>query len=208
MRPKHGEHVCGDCLSDFETEDGRLCLLLSDGMGSGEGAHRESAMAVRLLERFLRAGIDAAPALRTVNSALTLRAETTDSFTTIDLLSLSLQSGEGELYKYGAAPSYIKRGGKVRRLSSRGLPAGLQSGDMPPETVRVQLQRGSFFVMVTDGVADSTDDEWLQNLLAGWEGDNPQLLAAAILADSREKRGETDDASVLALYLPGGAQEV
>ncbi|MBQ5442736.1 MAG: SpoIIE family protein phosphatase, partial [Oscillospiraceae bacterium] len=114
----------------------------------------------------------------------------------------------GELYKYGAAPSYIKRGGKVRRLSSRGLPAGLQSGDMPPETVRVQLQRGSFFVMVTDGVADSTDDEWLQNLLAGWEGDNPQLLAAAILADSREKRGETDDASVLALYLPGGAQEV
>lgn len=208
MRPKHGEHVCGDCLSDFETENGRLCLLLSDGMGSGEGAHRESAMAVRLLERFLRAGIDAAPALRTVNSALTLRAETTDSFTTIDLLSLSLQSGEGELYKYGAAPSYIKRGGKVRRLSSRGLPAGLQSGDMPPETVRVQLQRGSFFVMVTDGVADSTDDEWLQNLLAGWEGDNPQLLAAAILADSREKRGETDDASVLALYLPGGAQEV
>ena len=74
---------------------------------------------------------------------------------------------------------------------------------------RVRLERGSFFVMITDGVADSADDEWLQNLLAGWEGDNPQLLASAILADSREHCGETDDASVLALYLPeDGAQAV
>ena len=70
------------------TEDGTLCLLLSDGMGCGEAAQRESSMAVRLLERFLRAGIDAPPALKTLNSALSLRAESTDSFTTVDLLTL------------------------------------------------------------------------------------------------------------------------
>ena len=64
--------------------------------------------------------------------------------------------------------------------------------------------------MLTDGVADSTDDEWLQNLLAGWEGENPQLLASAILADSAERRGGMDDALCMALYIPegGGAQEV
>lgn len=48
--------------------------------------------------------------------------------------------------------------------------------------------------MLSDGVADSLDDEWLQNLLAGWEGHDPQQLVAAILADSMEKRGGTDDA--------------
>ena len=211
LRPKRGERVSGDSAAHFETEDGTLCLLLSDGMGCGEAAQRESSMAVRLLERFLRAGIDAPPALKTLNSALSLRAESTDSFTTVDLLTLSLQTLEGELYKYGAAPSYLKRGGTVRRVTCSCLPAGLQEGSPPPEATHIKLSPGCFFVMLSDGVADSLDDEWLQNLLAGWEGHDPQQLVAAILADSMEKRGGTDDAGVLALYIPedsGGAQAV
>ena len=171
----------------------------------------DPALAARLLERFLRAGIDAPPALKTLNSALSLRAESTDSFTTVDLLTLSLQTLEGELYKYGAAPSYLKRGGTVRRVTCSCLPAGLQEGSPPPEATHIKLSPGCFFVMLSDGVADSLDDEWLQNLLAGWEGHDPQQLVAAILADSMEKRGGTDDAGVLALYIPedsGGAQAV
>lgn len=211
LRPKRGERVSGDSAAHFETENGTLCLLLSDGMGCGEAAQRESSMAVRLLERFLRAGIDAPPALKTLNSALSLRAESTDSFTTVDLLTLSLQTLEGELYKYGAAPSYLKRGGTVRRVTCSCLPAGLQEGSPPPEATHIKLSPGCFLVMLSDGVADSLDDEWLQNLLAGWEGHDPQQLVAAILADSMEKRGGTDDAGVLALYIPedsGGAQAV
>ena len=201
LRPKAGEAVSGDCASTFETE-GTLCLLLSDGMGSGEGARKESALAVRLLERFLRAGIDATPALKTLNSALNLRSEVSDTFTTIDLLTLSLGSGEGELYKYGAAPSYIKRGRRVRRVSCACLPAGLEDDLRPPETTHIRLDGGSYFVMVTDGVADALDDAWLLDLLSRWEGDNPQMLSAAILADSLEFRGQEDDAGVLVLYLP------
>ena len=204
LRPKDGERVSGDCMSTFETDAGELCLLLADGMGSGENARRESALAVRLIERFLRAGVDAPPALQTLNSALGLRAEHAEGFTTVDLLTLSLKSGEGELYKYGAAPSYIKRGGRVRRVSCSCLPAGLAEDVLPPETTHVRLESGSFFVMVTDGVADCTDDQWLQSLLAGWEGENPQLLVSAILADSYEHRGASDDAGVLVLYLPEG----
>ena len=209
MHPKRGERLSGDSASHFEA-GGALCLLLSDGMGCGEAAQRESGMAVRLLERFLRAGIDAPPALKTLNSAFALRAEETDSFTTVDLLRLSLRTLEGELYKYGAAPSYLKRGGTVRRVTCSCLPAGLQEGAPPPEATHIRLSPGCFLVMLTDGVADSTDDEWLQNLLAGWEGENPQLLASAILADSAERRGGMDDALCMALYIPegGGAQEV
>ena len=211
LRPKRGERVSGDSAAHFETEDGTLCLLLSDGMGCGEAAQRESSMAARLLERFLRAGIDAPPALKTLNSALSLRAESTDSFTTVDLLTLSLQTLEGELYKYGAAPSYLKRGGTVRRVTCSCLPAGLQEGSPPPEATHIKLSPGCFLVMLSDGVADTLDDEWLQNLLAGWEGHDPQQLVAAILADSMDKRGGTDDAGVLALYIPedsSGAQAV
>ena len=203
LRPKKGERVSGDSRAVFEAED-KLCLLLSDGMGCGEAARRESALAVHLLERFLRAGIDAQPALKTLNSALSLRETETGSFTTIDLLQISLKNGEAELYKYGAAPSYVKRGGTVRRVTCSCLPAGLQECSQPPEVTHLRLEAGTFFVMVTDGVADATSDEWLQNLLAGWQGENPQLLVSAILADSIERTQEADDAGVLALYLPKG----
>ena len=210
QRPKRGEAVSGDSAASFETEAGLLCLLLSDGMGSGEAARRESAMAVRLIERLLRAGVDAEPALRVLNSALNLRAEASDSFTTIDLAALSLRNGEGELFKYGAAPTYIKRGARVHRVCCSCLPAGLASEELPPETTRVRLEAGSFLVMVTDGVADATDDGWLQAMLADWEGTEPQQLAAAVLAESAAHKGTEDDALVLALCRPmsEGAREV
>lgn len=210
LRPKAGERVSGDSAATFETAAGELCLLLSDGMGSGESARRESAMAVRLIERFLRAGIDAPPALRTLNGALDLRAEASDSFTTVDLLTLGLKDGAGELYKYGAAPSYVKQGARVYRIACSSLPAGLAGEGLPPETTHVRLGRGSFFVMVTDGVAGAGDDAWLQSLLEEWTGESPQQLVAAILAESAEHGGTEDDAGVLALYLPadGGAREV
>ena len=209
LRPREGETVSGDCGGTFETDGAQLCLLLADGMGSGEAARRESALAVRLVEKFLRAGIDAHSALKTVNAAMDLRAEQSGGFTTVDLLTLSLKNGEGELCKYGAAPSYIKRGKRVRRVSCACLPAGLAGEAQPPERTQVRLEDGSFFVMVTDGVADSGDDAWLCSLLESWEGDNPQLLVSAILADSYDHRGTADDAGVLALYLPeDGAQSV
>ena len=72
LRPQEGQQLCGDQLATVET-GGMLYLLLSDGMGSGPEAHREAALTVRLLEQFLRAGIEAAPALKTLNSALALR---------------------------------------------------------------------------------------------------------------------------------------
>lgn len=199
---------------DFPSYFSERCIHFSSFLSAVNGELRAYLLRRqyrRLLERFLRAGIDAPPALKTLNSALSLRAESTDSFTTVDLLTLSLQTLEGELYKYGAAPSYLKRGGTVRRVTCSCLPAGLQEGSPPPEATHIKLSPGCFFVMLSDGVADSLDDEWLQNLLAGWEGHDPQQLVAAILADSMEKRGGTDDAGVLALYIPedsGGAQAV
>ena len=200
LRPREGCRVCGDQLAVFEVGS-TLYLLLSDGMGSGEAAHREASMTVRLLQQFLQAGISPAPALKTLNTALRLRGEDGGGFTTIDLLALQRGSGGAVLYKYGAAPSYLKRGGNVTRFTAASLPAGLQGGTREPESSRFSLPGGSFFVMVSDGIADQTDDEWLQNLLAGWAGKNATALTNLILSESRSRRGLSDDCAVLVLYL-------
>lgn len=206
LRPKDGEAVCGDSLSSFETDGGTLCLLLSDGCGSGEGARRESALTNRLLRQFLEAGVQPEAALKTLNAALALRSEETGSFATMDLLTLDLRSGDGALYKFGAAPTYIKKGGKVRRITGHALPVGLRDAPASPDVTKFRLETGSFTVMVSDGVADALGDEWLQDLLAGWDGTDPQLLAALVMREAVKRGRLADDCGVQVLYLDPEAE--
>ena len=200
--PKGGERLCGDSVTYFQSGGSLLYMLLSDGMGSGREAARESQMTLRLLEQFLKAGIDAEPALKTLNGALNLRSDDQGSFTTIDLLSVDLSRREAALYKYGAAPTYIKRQGTVRRLTGKALPAGLQEADRFPPPDRFPLEEDTFVLMISDGVAESGDDIWLQDLLAGWHGEDPHVLVSLVLRESAQRRKGDDDCSALCLYLP------
>ena len=200
LRPRKGETVCGDTVTSFRREDGALCLLLADGMGSGEAARRESALTCRLLQQFLEAGIEPEAALKTLNSAMALRGAETGSFTTVDLCVVKPVGGEVSFYKYGAAPSYLKRGGLVRRVAGNSLPVGMRGTPAPPDVTRTRLEEDSFVILVSDGVADPLRDEWLQDLLAGWQGEDPQALAALILAESVRREGLQDDCGVQVLY--------
>ena len=62
------------------------------------------------------------------------------------------------------------------------------------------LDAGGFAVMISDGVADPGRDEWLQDLLAGWEGEDPQALAGLILSESMRREHLKDDCAVQVLY--------
>ena len=207
LRPKEGEAVCGDTVASFRTDRNLWCLILADGMGSGEPARKESALICRLLQQFLEVGVAPEAALKTLNSAMSLRGADSGTFTTVDLCVYDPSAREAAFYKFGAAPSYIKRGGVVRRITGVSLPVGLQGA--PPDVTRAPLAPGGFAVMVSDGVADPEKDEWLQDLLAGWTGDDPQELAGLILAESVRRERLRDDCGVQVLYCPEtGAREV
>lgn len=205
LRPKEGETLCGDQAASFEA-GGAACLLLSDGMGSGETAHREAAMTVRLLKQFLQAGVEPLPALKTLNTALLLRCREGAGFTTIDLLRLDRSTGEAALYKYGAAPSYLKKLGRVTRYGGAALPAGLEGADRQPDVIRFVLPPDGWLVMVSDGVVGGDGDEWLQDLLAGWGGGTPDALARRILTVSADHGGRSDDCAVLVLHRLRGEE--
>ena len=146
--------------------------------------------------------------MKTLNDAMALRGAETGSFTTIDLVTCRPESGAATFYKYGAAPSYLKKGGTVRRITGGTLPAGLRGGGIAPDVTRAPLKPGGFLVMVSDGVAEPDGDEWLQNLLAGWSGEDPQALANLVLKESIRREGLQDDCGVQVLYLdPAGRAE-
>lgn len=199
QRQKPGEKVSGDTARSFVTEGGRACLLLADGMGSGAAAAQDSRSILSLMERFLRAGIPSADALRTVAPAFRLRNDGTRGVT-LDALTLDLFTGKGECLKCGAAPSFLRTSGAVTRLSGGNLPVGLSDEPAADQSVPIRMGHGDLFVMVSDGVCDGTEDGWLRSLLHDRAGDSPKELAAKLVVAAAE-RGVSDDLTAMVVRL-------
>ena len=119
LRPKEGETVCGDTVASFRTETGLFCLLLSDGMGSGEPARRESALTCRLLEQFLQAGIEPEAAMKTLNDAMALRGRTPGASPPSTLSPAGRRPGRLPFTSTARPPATSKRA-----APSGGSPAG------------------------------------------------------------------------------------
>ena len=198
---KRGESVNGDRGSYFKTDAGVLCVLLSDGMGSGGAAAEDSARVVGILERFLRSGVDPAVAMKILNSVLLLRGADDWGCATVDLMCVDLFSGETSFYKYGAAPSFVRSGKGIRRIEGETLAAGLlPDGGAAPDVVRMRLKPGSLAVIASDGVLADEEDGWLKALLDGEETDMKKL-ARAILRAAEELYGASDDMTVLTVRV-------
>ena len=198
---KRGERVSGDKGSYFKTDAGILCVILSDGMGTGDEAARDSAQVVAILEKFLRAGVDGACAMQLLNSALLLRGGENWGFATVDLMCIDLFSGETSFFKYGAAPSYVRSGKAVRRIKGESLAAGLSlGGGNAPDLVRMKLSPGSAAVIVSDGVLAGGDDEWIRTMLLNG-GDDMKALAKKTLREAERLYGGSDDMTVVTLRV-------
>ena len=199
---KSGESVSGDRGTYFKTEQGTLCILLSDGMGSGENAAKESVAAVRILERFLRTGIDPALAMKMLNSVMLLRNNDSWGFATVDLLCIDLFSGDAAFYKFGAAPSYVRSGHQIRRVRSESMAAGLGGGEQGlPDTVKMRLHPGNLALIASDGVISEQDDKWLRKLLSESQDDSMKTLAREVLRAALKQYGNLDDMTVLAVRI-------
>lgn len=198
---KSGESVSGDRGTYFKTEQGILCILLSDGMGSGENAAKESVAAIRILERFLRTGIDPMLAMKMLNSVMLLKNSDEWGFATVDLLCIDLFTGNAAFYKYGAAPSYVKSARQIRRVRSESLAAGLSAASAVPDVIKMRLHPGNIALIASDGVIAETNDSWIRKLLTEADTDNMKLLARETLKSALKQYGAVDDMTVLAVRL-------
>lgn len=198
---KRGEKVSGDKGTYFKTDAGVLCVILSDGMGCGDDAARDSAQVVAILEKFLRSGVDPAVAMKVLNSVMLLRGGDNWGFATVDLMCVDLFTGETCFYKYGAAPSYVKSGKSIRRIKGETLAAGLSSGEgIAPDLVRMRLRPGSTAIIASDGVIVDTEDDWIKNLLMrGF--DDMKALARSTLKEAEKVYGANDDMTVVTVRV-------
>ena len=175
--------ISGDNFSFLELDRGELLLGLSDGMGSGSTACKESEMVLDLVERFMEAGFSVETAIRMMNSAMVMKGEN-DLYSTVDLCTVDLYNGVGRIYKIGAASTFVKKRDSVICIRSETLPVGAQTG-VDIETHEVQFDNGDFVVMVTDGVLEylhvPDPEETMQEIIESIQTNNPGILAKRVM---------------------------
>ena len=188
--------VCGDCYDCFTGADGSLYIVLSDGMGTGSRARVDSTMACSVLSKLLKSGIALSAALETVNTVLMVKSAD-ESFATLDICKIDLNSGECAVYKAGAATTYIKSEDRLIRASLSSPPAGT-GGKLNVPAQRFSVRNGDVIVMMTDGAAP--DEQWLSRELSR-PADPGELSERIAKAARHSENGRDDDISVVAVVV-------
>ena len=197
---REGEVVSGDSFAMFHRDSGQMILSISDGMGSGPEAGQESSQVVELMEQFLNAGFAKETAVRMIHSVMLLKESR--CFSTMDLATVNLYTGECELLKVGASTTFLKRGDWVETVSSTSMPMGIL-GEADYECCKKQLRSGDFLVMVSDGILDAFPpahaEEEVQELILSADTDNAGEMARGILEEvlKYRRRRAPDDMTVL-----------
>jgi stage II sporulation protein E len=194
------KNVSGDTYLYKQLGNGKDMIVLSDGMGVGVNAARESNAAVNLLERIIKAGFDQELAIEIINSALFLR-NNDENFTTLDIMFFDTFSGKVIFNKIGSASSFIKRDWKVEQIKPDSLPIGILEHVEITENTK-ELEKDDFVIMFSDGVFDAIEtdldkEEWFKRLLQNSSFDLPGQLADYILDTVRKKGNINDDITII-----------
>ena len=199
--------VSGDTVNLFTNRKDYFYSLICDGMGAGREAALTSNLCSTFLEKMLRAGNRAGTSLRMLNNLILSRCSGSreESSSTIDLIELDLITGEASFIKSGAAPSFIVRDGRVRRLQAGTAPIGIIRG-LETGTSKFSLRRGDTVVMVSDGITEAEGgEEWLSELLCDCERLTPEEIVERISAHAASAETH-DDCSAIALRITSAEQ--
>lgn len=202
MVPKEGEDYTGDTYSFGSTNSRVYSTLISDGMGSGPDAGKESKATVELVEKFIESGFEKSTSINMVNSIMAMKFEEDEKFSTLDLNLIDLYSGEVSFIKVGAVASFIKRGKEVKTIMSNMPPFGLVD-NVDVEEVKSKVRNGDIIITLSDGVLDIDKKNigqynWIEEYLKGACKD-PKQLAGDIIDKAKTLSGgkSQDDMTVV-----------
>jgi stage II sporulation protein E len=196
---KTGNGMSGDNYASIAFSSTQHAFILSDGMGVGENASKMSATALTLLEQLLTTGFEPEGAIQALNSILVLRSPE-ESFVTIDMAILDLESANIKLIKVGASASYLIGPSGVQSFASSSLPAGILNQIDTP-VIELDMQSGETLILLTDGVQDVLKEgtDWIGAFLEKTTINKSQEIADLIVQEARRLSGGVldDDGIIL-----------
>lgn len=201
---KDGVLENGDSVVHFRKNE-KYYVILCDGMGAGKSASEESSLTAHLFEEFLKAGIEKQSVISIINSTLALKVDR-ESFSSVDLLEINLETGEAEFLKIGSAQSYIKRDKSIETVVSTALPIGILE-NIEVKGQKFAVKKNDVILMISDGVGDVgkgvTKGEWIKKILLA-EEKNDFETAQKIINGAKVKSGEGDDITSIIIRIKKG----
>ena len=158
---RSGARHSGDCADCFNDGKGSVYMILSDGMGTGSRARIDSAFSCGMLVKLLKAGIDLDSSLEMLNTSLLVKSSD-ESFATMDICRIDLNTGDAMLCKAGAAATYVRCGNTFAAVSEDGLPLGT-GFEAKYRGKLFRVSEGDIIIMASDGAI--LDKGWLEQLV-------------------------------------------
>ena len=197
---RQGEGISGDSATYFRDNEGNMLVVLCDGMGSGEKAHKHAEEIMHLCESFLRIGVSPRNTAEIIAASLEQKDRGAGGVT-MDIMRIDPYTSVLTSVKYGAAPTYVRHRTADGRYSLSKICAGGGGGELyGVAEVEIELQEGDLILMASDGAENGnnieknlvgimTDDpgdlcEILMHMLPRDAADDRTLIAASFYAKS------------------------
>ena len=193
--PGCGSVQTGDtaCIREL---NGMSLAAISDGMGTGEAARRESEQTVTMVADLVSCGFNIADAAELVNRLLLIR-EGGESYATLDAMLFDRARGSVTAAKHGAPASYIVRHGRLNALNAEALPVGIVE-EAKTAVFSVKIKRGDVLIMMSDGVSDALGEALDGAIMEAAVRCDPKAAARELVERAKRMGGEDDMTAIVA----------
>lgn len=175
---KNGNEISGDCHSMLQLNDEKFLLAISDGMGHGEKARKNSELTISVIENFYKAGFDNDIVLSSVNKLININQM--EDFATLDVCVIDLKSCFVDFIKLGASETYLRHEYSTDVIEGKSLPLGVVD-EINTSVQKSALEDGDIIIMCSDGVSEAFGgSQELYNFINHMEISSPQEMANTI----------------------------
>jgi len=195
---KDGNRISGDSYIYENFTNGQTFIAISDGMGNGELAHKESSEALKILKYLLSFNIQIKTAIQTLQQ-LKQHSNANERFFSLDVCMIDRERQRATFYKKGATPTFFIRNHQIELINLAQLPVGVMS-DQDVDHVTLDLEEDDILIMCSDGIVEQYPDiNELESMILGQMGTSPKYMAKNILQAtvSKHKGKIKDDMMVL-----------
>ncbi|MDO4746084.1 MAG: SpoIIE family protein phosphatase [Bacillota bacterium] len=189
--------INGDCSGWQDIGEGKVAMILSDGMGKGKKAAAESLMVTKTMLGLLKLGVTAELALKTINTIM-ITKEDDDSYATLDMVIIDKRICKARFYKIGAAPTLIRRKSNVEEVKLSEVPLGIVNG-LKIRYVEVSLKKDDRIIMMSDGVSDIGGRIGIKDMVASIKSKAPETMSDILVNKAADSYigVEKDDMTVM-----------
>ena len=195
----------GDSFSMGKVREGSFVSMISDGMGTGQEAKKESRKIIEVMEELLGAGINESQSVQLLRSMMILQPEK-EKYATLDFFQLDLFAGSGTFFKIGACPCLLKRKNDVEIIQVDTIPVNLLLHTEKIPIYRKKMESEDILVMLSDGAFDGFSQNGLEmaaRYLKEMDVVRPQAIADGLYEQitTNKEFEKRDDMTIMVLGI-------